>query len=77
MKISKGILMEEFDLEGREFIALCNLLQLAGMCSSGGIAKMLVADGHVSVDGQVELRKRCKIRPGQLVEYEGQQIKVI
>lgn len=77
MKISEGLLMEEFNLEGREFIALCNLMQLAGMCSSGGMAKMLVADGRVTVDGQVELRKRCKISPGQVVAFEGQQIAVV
>lgn len=77
MKLSQGLLMEEFDLEGREFIALCNLLQLVGICSSGGIAKMLVADGLVTVDGQVELRKRCKVRPGQVVAYEGQQIRIV
>lgn len=70
-------MMQEFDLEGRDFVDLCNLLQLAGMCSSGGIAKMLIADGLVTVDAAVELRKRCKIRPGQVVEYEGQRIKVI
>lgn len=68
--------MEKFELEGREFVALCNLLQLAGFCSSGGSAKMLVADGLVKVDGQVELRKRCKIKAGQVVTYDGKQIEV-
>jgi ribosome-associated protein len=52
-------------------------MKLTGMCHSGGTAKMKIAEGNVSVDGQVELRKRCKIRPGQVVEYEGQQITVI
>lgn len=69
--------MEEFDLQGREFVELNSLLKLTGMCHSGGTAKMVIAEGHVSVDGQVELRKRCKIRPGQIVEYEGQRITVI
>lgn len=68
--------MEEFDLEGREFVELNSLLKLTGMCPSGGIAKMLIAEGQVTVDGQVELRKRCKIRSGQVVEFEGQQITV-
>jgi ribosome-associated protein YbcJ (S4-like RNA binding protein) len=31
----------------------------------------------VNVDGQVELRKRCKIRPGQTVEFQGSTIEVI
>lgn len=69
--------MEEFDLQGREFVELNSLLKLTGMCHSGGTAKMMIAEGNVSVDGQVELRKRCKIRPGQVVEYKGQRIAVI
>lgn len=68
--------MEEFDLQGREFVELNNLMKLTGMCPSGGTAKMMIADGQVTVDGQVELRKRCKIRHGQVVEYEGRQIAV-
>lgn len=69
--------MEEFDLEGHEFVELCNLLKLTGLCQSGGAAKLAIAAGHVSVDGQVELRKRCKIRPGQIVEYSGGRIAVV
>ncbi len=68
--------MEKFDLEGREHVALCDLMKLAGFCHSGGMAKSIIADGHVSVDGEVELRKRCKIRPGQIVEFDGQQVVV-
>jgi len=68
--------MEEFDLQGREFIELNNLLKLTGLCPSGGSAKMVIAEGAVTVDGRVELRKRCKIRPGQIIEYEGQRIAV-
>lgn len=69
--------MEEFDLNGREFVELCNLLKLLGLCSSGGAAKVAISEGRVSVDGQVELRKRCKIRSGQVVEFGGQRIAVI
>ncbi|WP_020674840.1 RNA-binding S4 domain-containing protein [Geopsychrobacter electrodiphilus] len=66
--------MDNFDLNGREFVELCNLLKLVGWCHSGGTAKLVIAEGTVSVDGQVELRKRCKIRSGQVVTYAGQQI---
>lgn len=69
--------METFELESREFIELNNLLKAAGLVSSGGLAKSLIADGHVQVDGNVELRKRCKIYKGMLVEYAGQQVKVV
>jgi len=66
----------EFDLEGHEFIELNNLLKVTGLCSSGGLAKRLIEEGEVQVDGQVETRKRCKIRAGQLVEFSGEQIAV-
>ncbi len=66
--------MEEFDLDGRDFVELNNLLKLTGMNPSGGVAKMVIADGNVTVDGQIETRKRCKIRSGQQVEYNGRKI---
>ncbi len=69
--------MEEFDLQGREFVELCDLLKLLSLSPSGGAAKMTIAAGAVKVDGQIELRKRCKVRPGQVVEFEGQQIAVV
>lgn len=55
-----------FELD-REFIALNDLLKVSGVADSGGAGKMLVASGAVSVDGQQELRKTCKIRAGQVV----------
>ncbi len=66
--------MIEFDLSGHEYIALHSLLKVTGLCESGGVAKLLVGDGLVKVDGDVELRKRCKIRTGQTVELHDQQI---
>jgi ribosome-associated protein len=66
----------EFQLRG-EFIELCNLLKLTGVADSGGAGKALVAEGVVSVDGQVELRKTAKIRPGQVVGLDSIEIRVI
>ncbi len=60
----------------REFIELNQLLKLAGLCDSGGAGKALVASGSVLVDGQVELRKTCKIRAGQVVRSGDAQILV-
>ena len=68
--------MEEFDLEGQEYVELNSLLKLTGLCPSGGMAKMMIAEGNVLVDGQVEFRKRCKIRSGQQVEFDGQRITI-
>jgi len=66
----------EFHLRG-EFIELCNLLKLTGVCDSGGAGKALVAEGVVSVDGQVELRKTAKIHAGQVVTLDDVRIDVL
>lgn len=68
--------MIEFELHDHEFIELNNLLKVTGLSESGGIAKLLITDGQVKVDGAIELRKRCKIRAGQIVEIDGQKIMV-
>jgi ribosome-associated protein len=68
--------MDEFNLEGKEFIELNDLLKVTGLCDSGGAAKTAIAEGRVTVDGQVELRRRCKVRTGQVVEFDGRTIVV-
>lgn len=59
-----------------EYIALNDLLKIAGVVDSGGAGKALVASGVVNVDGKQELRKTNKIRPGQEVQVEGTLIRV-
>jgi ribosome-associated protein len=66
----------KFVLSG-EYIELNNLLKLTGICDSGGAGKALVASGAVSVDGQAELRKTCKIRAGQKVTVGDIEISVL
>ena len=69
--------MDEFKLAGQEHIELNNLLKVMGMIDSGGMAKTVIAKGRVKVDGTVELRRRCKIRSGQKVEFEDRTIVVL
>lgn len=64
-----------FKLSG-EFIELIQLLKATGLCSTGGMAKAAVEEGLVKVDKTVESRKRCKIRRGQQVEFDGSLIHV-
>lgn len=66
--------MEHFALEGHEYIALNDLLKVTGLCASGGMAKSVISEGLVRVDDEVELRKRCKIRSGQVVEFSESKI---
>lgn len=68
--------MTEWQLGSEEYIPLCDLLKITGLCATGGHAKMVIADGLVKVDGVVELRKRSKIRDGQTVEFDGRQVRV-
>jgi ribosome-associated protein len=51
-------------------INLTQALKLGGSVQSGGEAKVLIAAGQVSVNGQVELRKRCKLKAGDKVAIE-------
>jgi ribosome-associated protein len=67
--------MMEFELRG-EYIALCDLLKLTGIADSGGQGKLMVAEGLVSVDGEIERRKTAKIRAGQTVVCMDQSILV-
>ena len=69
--------MIEIRLEEKPHIDLCDLLKVAGLCGTGGEGKHLVAAGEVKVDGAVELRKRAKIRAGQIVDFKGQKVKVV
>ena len=69
--------MDQFQLSGHDYIELCNLLKVLGWCSSGGEAKIRISCGEAIVDGEVELRKRCKVRPGQTVGFDGEEVKVV
>ena len=59
-----------------EYIELCKLLKTVNLVMSGGEGKEVVAQGLVTVDGELETRKRCKIRAGQVVAFEGNTIEV-
>ncbi len=60
-----------------EYIQLDQLLKLAGLVDSGGQAHAAVEAGLVRVDGQVESRKRAKLRPGQRIAYSGEEIELV
>lgn len=65
-----------FNIEG-EYIELIKLLKATGLCSSGGRAKIVTAEGRVKVDNRIEFRKRCKLKKGQTVEFESNIIELV
>lgn len=67
----------KFELNGQEYIELMKLLKYEGLVESGTEAKMFIDNGEVMVDGQPELRRRCKIRSGSKVEFDGEVIEVV
>ena len=50
-----------------EFIPLAALLKFAGVVESGGQAKLLIQGRRVLVNGEIEVRRAAKIRPGDEV----------
>jgi len=66
----------DFELD-RDYVELKQLLKLTDLVASGGEGKMIIGEGHVQVDGVVELRKACKIRAGQQVQLGEVLIRVL
>lgn len=60
-----------------DYIPLCDLLKVCGVTDTGGEAGLLIASGEVYVDGEVEQRKRRKVRAGQVVTGEGFEIRLV
>jgi len=60
-----------------DFVELYKILKFEGLTDSGGMAKQVIADGQVSVNGEVETRKRKKISAGDKIEFSGQAIEVV
>jgi len=68
--------MLKFKLNG-EYIQLIQLLKATNLVQSGGEAQMVVLEGQVKHNGEVDYRKRLKVRQGDIVEFNGQKIEVI
>lgn len=67
----------EFSLEG-EYIELTQLLKAVSIAQTGGHAKIIVEEGAIVRDGEVETRKRAKIRRGELIKVEDEvMIKIV
>lgn len=66
----------EFKLNG-EYIHLIQLLKALTLVGTGGHAKIVVEDGLVKYNGEVDYRKRLKVKKGDVVEFDGNEITVI
>lgn len=59
-----------------EYIKLGQALKAAGLVESGVEAKIVITDGEVTVNGQVETQRGKKLHSGDIVEFDGEQIKI-
>ncbi len=59
-----------------EYIKLGQALKLAGMVGSGVEAKIVIQDGQVLVNGEVELQRGKKLRNGDVISFNGDEVSV-
>ncbi|MFC3199729.1 RNA-binding S4 domain-containing protein [Parapedobacter deserti] len=60
-----------------EYIQLIQLLKVLNWVAHGGEAQAVVSAGMVKYNGRVDYRKRLKLRPGDVVEYQGNLVQLL
>lgn len=60
-----------------EFIKLGQALKAAGLVDSGVVAKIVIQDGEVLVNGEVETRRGKKLYDGDFLEFNGEKVSII
>jgi ribosome-associated protein len=69
---------DKFALRDNElFIELIKLLKIKQFAQTGGHAKMIIEDGLVKVNGEVEFRKRNKLKKGDLIVVDHVEIEIV
>ncbi|MCI8485377.1 MAG: RNA-binding S4 domain-containing protein [Lachnospiraceae bacterium] len=68
--------MEEIKLRS-DYIKLGQALKAANLVDSGVTAKLVIQDGLVSVNGEIEYQRGKKLVDGDIVSFEGETIKII
>lgn len=60
----------------KEPVELYKILKFEGLVTTGGEAKLLIGDGQVTVNGEIETRRRKKIVNGDTIEFRGEKLEV-
>lgn len=61
----------------KDYIHMIQLLKALNWVQTGGHAQLVVLEGLVRYNGEVDRRKRLKVKVGDIVEFEGKQVKII
>jgi ribosome-associated protein len=67
--------MRDVEIDG-DMIRLGQFLKLADLIDTGGEAKIMIAAGNVTVNGDVDLRRGRQLHPGDVVSVEGRTARV-
>lgn len=59
-----------------DFIKLGQAMKLAGMVGSGVDAKMLIQDGQVEVNGEIEYQRGKKLHEGDVITFNGESVQI-
>lgn len=59
-----------------EPVELFKILKFEGLASTGGEAKLVIGDGQVTVNGEIETRKRKKIVDGDIITFGSETLQV-
>jgi len=59
-----------------EYIELNKFLKLEGLVGSGAEAKLIIREGKIQVEGEVELRVRRKLYLGAEISFEGNRYRI-
>ena len=68
--------MNDFKLRG-DYITLGQLLKAEKLVEDGAMAKEVIKEGLARVNGEVDTRRGKKLYPGDVVEFEGNEIKIV
>jgi ribosome-associated protein len=67
--------MTEHDDEN-DALRLDQFLKITGLAQTGGHAKLMIQGGEVSVNGEIETRRRKKLKEGDIVTVDGESVEV-
>ena len=59
-----------------KYIELNAFVKLNSLANTGGSAKLLIRSGVITVNGEVELRNKRKLRAGDIITYQGKKFVV-
>jgi ribosome-associated protein len=71
-----GLNMRDVVLKN-EPVELHKILKFEGLVPSGGVAKLAIESGDVTVNGEIETRKRKKMLAGDVIEFNGEKIRLV